>query len=243
LTRNEGKKRGNKSVRWKYTTGCWVLGLEIQNLLAHSFPDLGVLELKAENLTIRRTNSALEELKIKVQDRIRRTTPSMNEVKDLQVFRAYRDFFWRVGVDPTKTRPAGEALIRRIISGGSIPTINTLVDSYNLASAETHVAIAAFDLSRINESALLMRPAGAGGAFLGIGMPSPVQLKGVEIVIEDTSSGKLVAVYPYRDSDDSRVTEKSKDVLIMICGVPGLHRSTLEGARDVCKEYIALSCR
>jgi len=216
--------------------------LEIQRELADSFPGLRVLELKMENLVIRKTDAALDEFKKLVQERIRRTTPSLSEVKDLQVFRAYRDFFWRVGVDPTKTRPAGEALMRRILSGGSIPTINTFVDSYNLASAETHVAIAAFDLSRVDESALVMRRAVAGEAFHGIGMSSPVQLRGVEIVIEDESSQRLIAVYPYRDSDDSKVTEESGDVLLMMCGVPGLELTTLERARAVCREYVARSC-
>jgi len=217
--------------------------LEIQKDLAEAFPGLGVLELKMEGLVVRKTDRALEEFKNEVQERVRKTTRSLSEVKDLQVFRAYRDFFWRVGVDPTKTRPAGEALTRRVLSGGSIPTINTFVDSYNLASLETHIAIAAFDLARVDESSLQMRRATLGEAFLGIGMPSPIQLKGAEIVIEDLSSRRLVAVYPYRDSDDSKVTEESRDVLLMMCGVPGLDLSALEGARGVCKEHVERFCK
>jgi len=217
--------------------------LEIQKELADAFPGLGVLEMRMEGMTIRKTDPALEEFKKEVQERIRRASPSLAEVKDLQVFRAYRDFFWRVGVDPTKTRPAGEALIRRILAGGSIPTINTFVDSYNLASAETHVAIAAFDLARVDASSLLMRRAAPGESFLGIGMPSPVLLKGVEIVIEDLSSPNLIAVYPYRDSNDTKVTEETRDVLVMMCGVPGLESSALERAQAVCKEYVERSCK
>jgi DNA/RNA-binding domain of Phe-tRNA-synthetase-like protein len=217
--------------------------LEIQKELAEGFPGLGVLEMRMEGMTIRKTDPALEDFKKEVQERIRRTSPSLAEVKDLLVFRAYRDFFWRVGVDPTKTRPAGEALIRRILSGGSIPTINTFVDSYNLASAETHVAIAAFDLARIDASSLLMRRAVPGESFLGIGMPSPVMLKGVEIVIEEGSSNNLIAVYPYRDSNDTKVNEETRDVLVMMCGVPGLETPVLERAKAVCKEYVERSCK
>jgi DNA/RNA-binding domain of Phe-tRNA-synthetase-like protein len=74
-------------------------------------------------------------------------------------------------------------------------------------------------------------------------MPSPIQLKGVEIVIEDVSSRRLVAVYPYRDSDDSKVTEESRGVLLMMCGVPGLDLSALETARVVCREYVERFCK
>jgi DNA/RNA-binding domain of Phe-tRNA-synthetase-like protein len=221
----------------------WNVRLQIQEDLAGAFPGLRVLELKMEDLVVHKTDGTLEEYKNEVQERVRKTTPPLSEVKDLQVFRAYRDFFWRVGVDPTKTRPAGEALTRRVLSGGSIPTINTFVDSYNLASLETHVAVAAFDLSRVDESALLMRRTTPGEAFLGIGMPSPIKLKGAEIVIEDLRSHKLVAVYPYRDSDDSKVTEESRDVLLMMCGVPGLDLSTLERTRAVCREYVERFCK
>ncbi|MGA2665461.1 MAG: phenylalanine--tRNA ligase beta subunit-related protein [Nitrososphaerales archaeon] len=217
--------------------------MEIQKELADSFPGLRVLELRMEGLSVGSTDPALERLKEGVQARIRATTASLSEVKDLQVFRAYRDFFWRVGVDPTKTRPAGEALIRRILAGGSLPTINTFVDAYNLASAETHVAIAAFDLSRVDATSLLMRRATLGEPFRGIGMPAPIVLKGAEVVIEDRSARRLIAVYPYRDSDDSKVTEESRDVLLMMCGVPGLDERVLERAKAVCQDYVERVCR
>ena len=33
----------------------------------------------------------------------------LESLKDVPVLRAYRDFFWKVGIDPTKVRPAAEA--------------------------------------------------------------------------------------------------------------------------------------
>jgi len=69
-----------------------------------------------------------------------------------------------------------------------------------------------------------------------------VALKGVEVVIEDRSTGGLIAVYPYRDSEGSKVTEESKDVLLMMCGVPGLDEGVLERARTVCRDYVERVC-
>src|SRR5439155_24626453 len=46
-----------------------------------------------------------------------RRTYALETLKDEPWLRAYRDFFWRVGVDPTKVRPAAEALLRRVIQG------------------------------------------------------------------------------------------------------------------------------
>ena len=200
------------------------------------------MELRLDGLFIKKSDAALDEFKKQVQERIRANLPSLDAVKDQKVFRAYRDFFWGVGVDPTKTRPAGEALTRRILSGWGLPTINTFVDSYNLASAETGIAIAAFDLSKVSGPDLSMRKATPREVFLGIGMEAPIELKGVEMVIEDSRSRELVAVYPYRDSDGSKVTEESESALLMMCGVPGIETSLLEEARDVAKRYVERFC-
>ena len=195
-----------------------------------------------EGLAVQSTDPALVSFKHEVQDRVRQKIASLTEVKDRPIFRAYRDFFWRVGIDPTKIRPAGEALTRRTLGGRDLPTINTLVDAYNIASVETSVAIAAFDLEAIDEGSLVMRRAVKGERFHGIGMVSPDSLTGVEVVVEDQESHKLVAVYPYRDSDDSKVTEWTKGVLFLMCGVPGIDETTLEKARELTREYVGRFC-
>jgi DNA/RNA-binding domain of Phe-tRNA-synthetase-like protein len=210
--------------------------------LQSSFPGLGVLELEMKGLTVRSFDPALESFKREVQERIRKRIASLEEVKVQPIFRAYRDFFWRVGIDPTKVRPAGEALTRRVLGGRDLPRLNTLVDAYNLASVETSIAVAAFDLERVKGDALLMRRAVNGEAFHGIGMDSPDSLTGAEVVIEDQDSNELVAVYPFRDSDASKVTERTKDVLFLMCGVPGIDTSTLERARDMTREYVERFC-
>jgi len=196
-----------------------------------------------EGLAVQSTDPALVSFKHEVQDRVRQKIASLTEVKDRPIFRAYRDFFWRVGIDPTKIRPAGEALTRRTLGGRDLPTINTLVDAYNIASVETSVAIAAFDLDAIDEESLVMRRAVKGEPFHGIGMASPDSLTGVEVVVEDQESHRLVAVYPYRDSDDSKVTERTKGVLFLMCGVPGIDETTLEKARDLTREYVGRFCQ
>lgn len=163
----------------------------------------------------------------------------LDSLRDLPIFRVYRDFFWRVGIDPTKIRPASEALVRRILAGKSIPRINALVDSYNLASIKTEIAIAAFDQDKL-EGELRLRYARAGEIFRGIGWPEERKLRGGEIVASDTR--KLVAIYPYRDADDSKITAQTKQVLLLICGVPGIEEQKLKEATQVTIEYITRFC-
>lgn len=164
----------------------------------------------------------------------------LETLKDEPTLRSYRDFYWRVGIDPTKIRPASEALLRRVLQGKELPRINTLVDAYNLASMKTRIAIAAFDAAHTHGD-LRMRLARAGESFLGIGMEAPVVLKGVEVVCEDDQG--LVAIYPYRDSHRTRVTTATTDTVFMTCGVPGIERATLVEAAETTREFVERFCR
>ncbi|MBI4416311.1 MAG: hypothetical protein HY557_04950 [Euryarchaeota archaeon] len=168
-----------------------------------------------------------------------RQTYALETVKDEPRLRAYRDFFWRVGIDPTKVRPAAEALLRRVLQGKPLPRINALVDAYNLASIETRIALAAFDLAKLRGD-LRMRRARAGEPFLGIGMEAPTLLMGREVVVEDDE--RLVAIYPYRDADASKVTPGTRDVLFLVCGVPGIPPDALDEAVRVTADLVTRFC-
>ena len=187
------------------------MSLTICEEVQRDFSDLHVLTSYIENVAVKRSDFELEAFK---EDLIReiRSAYDIQTLKDRPILRAYRDFFWSLGVDPTKTRPAAEALIRRLLHGKPLPKINTLVDAYNLASIKTEIAIAAFDFDKIRGE-LMMRYAERGEEFLGIGMKAPMRLDGKEIVISDGE--KLLAVYPYRDAEDTKVTEATRNVLLL----------------------------
>lgn len=206
--------------------------------ILEKFPGLCVAEGIIRGLEIKETSEDLEKLKPEIAEAIR-STHTLEAVKDDPVFRAYRDFFWSVGVDPTKTRPASEALVRRLLAGKALPTINTAVDAYNLASATYGVPIAAFDADRL-DGGLTMRFAGDGERFFGIGMKEPVTLKPNQIVLCDART--IVAIYPYRDSADTRVTAGTKNVYLVSCGAPGISKSRVLDAYNACAEYLKRYC-
>ena len=206
--------------------------------LAAEFPGLEALQFDATRLRIGPTEDAGAMF---IEERLAayRRTYVLETLKDEPRLRAYRDFFWRVGVDPTKVRPAAEALLRRVTQGKPSPRINALVDAYNLASAETRIALAAFDKAKLNGD-LRMRRSQLGETFLGIGMQAPVALTGVEVVCEDAD--RLVAIYPYRDSEASRVTPATRDVRFLVCGVPGISHEALREAAAVAANTVMRFC-
>ncbi len=73
-------------------------------------------------------------------------------LSEISALSAWRGAFRGFGVEPTKYRSAAEALLRRLTKKGDIPSINALVDAYNLVSIRYAVPMAAFDLRQLNGS-------------------------------------------------------------------------------------------
>lgn len=145
------------------------------------------------------------------------------------VVRAYRDFYWRIGVDPTKVRPSGEALVRRALRG-RFPRINPVVDSGNVASARTLVPIGIYDLDRAVPPLMLVlsrggeefRPIGGGLERLRAGLPILVDSRGV-----------VLHLYPHRDSVETMVRPSTRRALILAAGVDGVGDERLYRALEL----------
>lgn len=210
--------------------------MEISREIMEKFPGLLVVEGTVRSIDNKREIPSLVALRDEAGKRIR-ARYTIDKVKDDAIFRAYRDFFWSIGVDPTKVRPASEALVRRILSGKGLPEINPVVDIYNIISAESGIPIAAFDADRLGGD-LSMRFAREGERFLGIGMDKPLVLHPNQIVIVDGES--IIAVYPYRDSDATKVTEETENVRIVSCGAPGVPVEKVIEAFRLCAEYLEM---
>ena len=208
--------------------------LNLDTGLKNKYPGLSARMVKIHDVKIQLQNNKLEAFKTEVYT-IAQKQWDLDQLKENPTFRAYRNFFWKVGIDPTKIRPASEALIRRILRGNALPQINTFVDAYNLASISTAIPFGAFDLDKMHGT-LTMREALKDEKFLGIGMENSINLSGGEVVIQDEE--QLIAIYPYRDADYSKVSSSTRNVLLMVCGVPGIPNETLLKAEAICIDYV-----
>lgn len=212
-----------------------VMRITIDPRVALGYPGLELVGQVVDGLEVAPRRDDLEAHKRRLEKEIRASgTP--DDIKDDGRVRAYRDFFWSLGIDPTKIRPAAEALVRRVANGRPLPTINTAVDALNVASVETRVAFASFDVARL-QGDMTLRYAEEGEGFLGIGMDRPKVLEGRELVIDDGHA--LVAIYPYRDADASKITSDTHAVFLLGCGVPGLGGEALVDATWYVAELMA----
>jgi DNA/RNA-binding domain of Phe-tRNA-synthetase-like protein len=208
--------------------------MDFTNEIMAAFPGICVAGGDVRSVHITRLDPRLEALKQEIVGEIS-VRYTLERIKDEPLFRAYRDFFWSVGLDPTRTRPASEALVRRILSGGRLPVINTAVDAYNLASVRSGIPIAAFDADML-QGPLAMRFAAEGEQFRGIGMEKPVVLSKNQVIL--TAANQIIAIYPYRDSEATKVTPDTKNIRLLTCGVPKVPRETVISAYGMCAGFL-----
>ena len=70
---------------------------------------------------------------------------------DAEMIAKVRAMYRRLGIDPTKTRPSSEALLRRVRKGQPLPRVNSLVDLCNWCSLQLQLPYGLYDRGRIHE--------------------------------------------------------------------------------------------
>jgi DNA/RNA-binding domain of Phe-tRNA-synthetase-like protein len=199
------------------------------------FPELVICIGTINGIHNEKENDRLRQLK-KLVYAMAKTRYNVEALKDDPTVRAYRDFYWKLDIDPTKTRPSGEALLRRVLNGNELPNISTVVDAYNLASMQTIVPISGFDRDQLN-TPFHVRFA-KNEPFTGIGMDKPMLLTEKMLVLTDEK--QVLCVYPYRDFDHMRITLQTQKAVIIGYGAPGIDQEQLKEAVERTLEYIKL---
>jgi DNA/RNA-binding domain of Phe-tRNA-synthetase-like protein len=150
-----------------------------------------------------------------------------------------RTMYKRVGIDPTKTRPSSEALLRRVRRGDPLPRINSMVDVCNWCSFEFQLPYGLYDAARIDGDVTL-RLGAAGESYPGI-RKDDVQVGG-RIALADLAGpfGN-----PTSDSARTMVTTETTRALLVIFAPRDVEPERVTRALDVTSERMRVytGCR
>ncbi len=143
---------------------------------------LGVVELvdASATSTVQGLDEEIESTCARLVEQWAGRTPS--EIPPLEPARAlYRAF----GVDPTKTRPSSEALLRRILRGKGFPRVTPLVDLANLWAVVSALSVGLYDADAIEGDGIVVRRGAAGESYPGI-RKAEIRLEG-RLVLADAA--------------------------------------------------------
>lgn len=123
---------------------------------------------------------------------------------------AVRTMYKRVGLDPTKTRPSNEALLRRVRKGQPLPRVNSLVDVINWCSFEFQLPYGLYDASHV-KGPVTLRLGREGEEYAGI-RKDTVHVSGrIALADDEGPFGN-----PTSDSARTMVTTATRDALVVI---------------------------
>lgn len=156
-------------------------------------------------------------------------------LKDLPSIAATRRVYRACGKDPSRYRPASEALIRRMLQGKELYQIDTLVDLINLASIAYGYSIGGFDASKFVGDTLTLGIGREGEPYEGIGR-GMLNIAGLP-VYRDAQGGVGT---PTSDNERTKITIDTRHLVVLVNGYDGNRERVLENARfiqELCSKY------
>jgi DNA/RNA-binding domain of Phe-tRNA-synthetase-like protein len=160
------------------------------------------------------------------------TTESL---KDMTSIAATRRVYKACGKDPSRYRPASEALIRRMLQGKELYQRDTLVDLVNLASIAYGYSIGGFDADRFVGDTLTLGIGREGEPYEGIGR-GMINIHGLP-VYRDAEGGVGT---PTSDHERTKMTIDTRHLVVLINGYDGNEqrvRKNAEYIQELLRKY------
>lgn len=154
-----------------------------------------------------------------------------DSIKDMVTIRATRQAYKKCGKDPSRYRPSGEALCRRILRGIPLYQIDTLVDLINLVSIRYGYSIGGFDADKIDGDTLVLGIGKAEEPYEGISR-GQLNIEGMP-VYRDATGGIGT---PTSDHERTKLALGTTHLLTIINGYSG--REGLEEAAGYMLELL-----
>ncbi len=179
------------------------IDLELKNKL----PEFSVI---AYTMTVdNNTTEDVDNLILMVKEKYTNFVP-LTEVVTIPKIKVSRDGYKKLGKDPSHTRLACEALLRRMIKGDDLYRLGDIIDLGNILSIETMRSVCVVDLDKI-ASDVTIRIGNKDDIYFGINRG---QINVDKIPLYTDKIGPFGN--PTSDTDRTKVTSSTENILIMV---------------------------
>lgn len=151
-----------------------------------------------------------------------RSTYTTDSIKDMPSIQATRQAYKKCGKDPSRYRPSGEALCRRILKGMDLYQIDSMVDLVNLASIAFGYSIGGFDRDKIQGETLTLGIGKANEPYEGIGR-GPLNIEGLPVYRDEVGGVGT----PTSDNERTKMDLNTTHFLGIVNGYDGNKKQVL----------------
>lgn len=152
----------------------------------------------------------------------------------------WRKAYTLFGAKPKKHRSSVENLYRMTLEGKDLRPINTLVNIYNYVSLMHMVPVGGDDLAHA-EGDIVLRFAKGDEPFFPLGSEEMQTAKQGEVVYADERE-VLCRRWNWRECEKTKMTEETRDVLLVTEGLPPVTAAEIENAVTDLSRLIKKCC-
>lgn len=147
---------------------------------------------------------------------------------------ATREAYRKIGNDPNRYRPAADSLIRRIIKGLGLYSVNNTVDVLNLVSIHSGYSISGFDTSKI-QGEIYFGIGKQGEPYRGIGR-GELNIHNLPVLRDRIGAFGT----PTSDSERTMITPETREIVFVFYDFD--QHNSCETALDYCENQLIIFC-
>lgn len=213
---------------------------KIDSQIFQKFPGLviGAVVVKGANNSgeIPEIQSTLREQEARINAEFQLPTLSQHPKID-----SWRKAYSAFGGEPKKNRSSVENLHRLVLQGIQIRHISKLVDIYNFISLKHMLPAGGEDLDKMKGGILLTFAGPDEPPVLLLGEKEPRPPHEGEVIYKDELS-TICRRWNWREADRTKLTEETKNCILVIEGLPPATREEVENATKELSELIQKFC-
>lgn len=159
-----------------------------------------------------------------------RATLTTEQLKGISGIAATRKVYRACGKDPSRYRPAAEALVRRLLQSKELYQIDTLVDLINLASMSFGYSIGGFDADKFVGDTLQLGVGREGEPYEGIGR-GMINIAGLPVYRDEIGGVGT----PTSDHERTKISINTCHLAVIINGYDGDEKRVQDNAEFIQK--------
>ncbi len=212
----------------------------IDQKIFEKFPGLNIGIIIARGVD----NTGIEE---EIQNRLREEEKRIRENYDIETLSqnpkidVWRKAYSVFGAKPKDHRSSIENLYRLVLEGISLRRINNLVDIYNLISLKYMLPVGGEDLDMIRGDVALTFAGPNEAPVLLLGDKDSRPPHDGEVIYKDDVSA-ICRRWNWREADRTKLTEETKNCVLVIEGLPPVTKEDIESATQGLKEIVQEFC-
>jgi len=175
-----------------------------------------------EGIAVKKRSNALEKMKKEAAERF-----FLNDA----IMDGYRSIYRKIGMPEIRNPIENLAAIMK--NSGKMPTINTVVDSYNIVAAKRNLSVGAHDLAKIEGSVIRFKVTDGTEEYVPLGSDQPAKIGKGEFAAVDAKH--VLCRLDIKQGEHTKVTEGTRGIFIYVQGNDATDGAYLEAAlKEIC---------